>query len=81
MLLMSGSEWEDPIPAPVQSPAAPSTAQRPLPMLKGKILGMDMGTGHRAQGTGLAHRHLGNRHNSTNMGKTLFLETGFHLAC
>lgn len=45
-------------------------------MFKGKILGMDM-----AQGTGLAHSHLGDKHSSTNMGKTLFLETGFHLAC
>lgn len=34
-----------------------------------------------AQGTGLGHRHLGNRHSSPNVGKTLFLETGFHLAC
>lgn len=45
-------------------------------MLKGKILGMDMD-----MGTGLGHRHLGNRHSSPNVGKTLFLETGFHLAC
>lgn len=38
-------------------------------MLKGKILGMDIGAG-------LAHRHLGNRHSSTNTVKALFLETG-----